>query len=92
MNPKFSDQSVDEARARLLEVVHVIVTALPKCDLPARQMVDVRRDLVFLVAESRRNVFRPVIADAVCTAVLTEVSQGLPARTRKAVLALGGAA
>jgi hypothetical protein len=56
------------------------------------RLVDVRRDLVFLVAESRRRVFRPVVADAVCTALLTEVSQGLPARTRKAVLAVGGAA
>jgi hypothetical protein len=90
MNPKLSDQPVDEARVRLLEVVHLIVAALPKCDLPARQMVDVRRDLVFLVAESRRSVFRPVVADALCTAVVAEVSHGLPARTRRAVLALGG--
>jgi hypothetical protein len=60
--------------------------------LPARQLVAVRRDLVLLVAESRRRVFRPVVADAICTAVLAEVSQGLPARTRNAVLALGGAA
>jgi hypothetical protein len=91
MNPKLRDRPVDEARLRLLEVMHLIVVALPKCDLPARQMVDVRRDLVFLVAESRRNAFRPVVADALCTAVLAEVSHGLPARTRKAVLALGGA-
>ena len=91
MTPKLSDQPVDEARVRLLEVAHLIVVALPMCDLPARQMVDVRRDLVFLVAESKRNAFRPAVADAICTAVLAEVSQGLPVRTRKAVLALGGA-
>lgn len=90
-NPPLSDQPVEEARGRLLEVVRLIHEALPESDLPARQRVGIRRDLLFLVAESRRDVFRPFVAEVLCAAVLAELAEGrLPEQTRKAVLALGG--
>ncbi len=64
----------DQARLELLEFIHLVHVALPESNLPARQLLEVRRDLVFLVAESRRRVFRPWVVDVICKAVLAEVS------------------
>jgi len=86
--PSLTDRPVEEARGRLVDVVRLIHVALPDSDLPARQLVEIRRDLVFLVAESRREVFRSLVAEVLCTAVLGEVFHDHPELVAKAVTAL----
>jgi len=88
-NPALNDQPVEAARGRLLDVVRLIHAALPESDLSARQRLEIRRDLLFLVDESRREVFRPAVAEVLCTAVLAEVSRDHPAVTRTALRVLG---
>jgi hypothetical protein len=84
------DGRADAARLELLEFIHLVHVTLPQSDLPARQLLEVRRDLVFLVAESRRRVFRPRVVDVICKAVLAEVSPS-PRKDEDRVRPDGGA-
>jgi hypothetical protein len=83
------DRPVEAARGRLLDVVRLIHAALPESDLSARQRLEIRRDLLFLVDESRREIFRPAVAEVLCTAVLAEVARSHPAVATKALRVLG---
>ena len=81
------DEAADRAaRAELLQVVLIVHHYVPQSGLSVRDRVDVRRDLGFLVSESRRPVFRRSVALAVCAAVLADVAAALPERVRETML------
>ena len=68
------EPSDEQARAALLDFVRLVQARLPASDLPAREVLDIRRDLVFLVAEARRRTFRPRVVELMCEAVLRELA------------------
>ena len=81
------DEASDQvARAELLQVVLIVHHYLPQSDLSVRERVDVRRDLGFLVSESRRPAFRRTVALELCAAVLAEVAPALPTRARETMV------
>lgn len=73
----------DELRRRLSEDIMIIHGLLPDTDLSARQQLEVRRDLVFLLGESHRSPFRPEVVQVLWAAVLEGLGPAaLPAPRR----------
>jgi hypothetical protein len=83
IEPSGHDASEETARLELLEFVRLVHATLRGSELSARERLEVRRDLMFLVAESRRSIFRPGVVRVICDAVLTEVSAGQPPSPRE---------
>ncbi len=80
------DEDEKDARAELVQVVLVVHRYLAQSDLGARERVDVRHDLAFLILESHRRAFRRHVAAQVCASVLSDVSAALPDRDSAAML------
>jgi hypothetical protein len=74
------------ARADLVQLVLVVHRYLAHCDLSAREWVDVRHDLMFLISESHRHALRRYVAAQVCASVVWDVSMALPDRDSETML------
>lgn len=85
MNDPHQEQD-GPARAEVLQTVRVVQHYLPESSLSARESLDVRRDLTFLVIEAHRQVFRRPVVVAVCAAVVAYVAEALPEQVRSTML------
>jgi hypothetical protein len=74
------------AQAELLQLVRIIHRHLPGSALSARERVEVRRDLLLLIAETHRHAFRPHVAEEMCASVVSDVSRALTGPVRETML------
>ena len=72
------------ARRHVVEFIRTIHDLLPDSALSARERLDVRRDLLFLAAESQRPVFRTEVAELLSEAVWAELRPTRPSALRAA--------
>lgn len=77
--------TVAPVSSELVSFAHLARLALPLSDLDARELRDLRRDLVWLVHEATRPRLRPRLLDTLIDAVLDELLPALPAPTRHAL-------
>ncbi len=87
-----TDMSVDLSEAEdghqassLVYFAHLARLSLPLCDLDAREVAELRRDLAVLVAEATRTRVRPALLHALLDAVVADLLPALPDGSRDAL-------